>query len=68
MKYVVFITTGVLLIVLAADLLYLYDVGEWYDNNIIEFAEVIALLFIIVLGFLTTAIGIKLGLDEESKK
>ena len=52
--------TQLLLAVLAADLLYLYSCGSWYDPiKAIEIAEVILLSFIVILGIVSFLIKVK---------
>ena len=46
--------TGIMLSILAGDLLYLYSIGAWHDSNgFIEVSEVVALcvLFLWGLGY-----------------
>ena len=41
----------VFLVVCAADLLYLYSIGRWYDlNKVIEYSEVAMLVVFVVAG------------------
>ncbi len=58
MKHILGLITGMLLSVLAADLLYLYYAGGWYDPiQWIETQEVVALYIIFVLGIIQSVVA-----------
>ena len=58
MKHLLGLMAGMLLSVLAADLLYLYYAGGWYDPiHWIEAQEVVALYIIFVLGIIQSIVA-----------
>lgn len=60
MNKILNMATGIFLVVLSADLLYLYHSGYWYDPiRAIEIVEVCLLYFFIGLGILAIIRGIK---------
>ena len=51
---------GMILVVLAGDLLYLYFAGGWYDpNRVIEITEVTMLCLLIPLGLYVAVSNVK---------
>ncbi len=66
MKQILGLITGMLLSVLAGDLLYLYYAGLWYDPiPWIEASEIVMLYIIFVLGIIQSVVatrGLKNGI------
>lgn len=57
-KHLLGLSTGMLLSVLAGDLLYLYYAGAWYDPMYwIEASEVVMLYIIFVLGIVQAVVA-----------
>lgn len=60
MRHILGLATGVFLSVLAANLLYLYYAGAWYDPIVwIEKTEVVLLYIIFVMGIVQSVVSIK---------
>ena len=51
--------TGMFLVVLSADLLYLNFTGAWYDTLCTETAEIICLFILSMLGVVGTALNMR---------
>ncbi len=67
-KQVLSLTTGMLLSVLAADLLYLYYAGMWTEPRIwMQTHEILMLYIILVIGIVQSVIVTK-DIKEQSKR
>ena len=68
MKYILSIGKTLLLLILSADLLYLYYSGSWHDPNpIIELAEVAILWTIAICSASATLITFVRGVKQDGE-